>query len=154
MVDVEVLDVTERIVVGVDGSSGARAALQWAADEARRRQARLDVVLAYRRPVDEYPPLYPAPSDPELRAAARERLQKIVNSEGLEDGESDLCQLAIPGAPARALLDTAEGADLLVVGARGLGAFTGMLLGSVSQRCAAAAPCPVVVVRSAEDDDD
>jgi nucleotide-binding universal stress UspA family protein len=47
------------------------------------------------------------------------------------------------------LLRAAEGADLLVVGSRGHGAFAGMLLGSVSQHCVHHASCPVVVVRHA-----
>jgi nucleotide-binding universal stress UspA family protein len=53
--------------------------------------------------------------------------------------------------PARALLEAAIGADLLVVGSRGRGGMKGLLLGSVSQQCIHHAPCPVVVVRPAED---
>ena len=53
---------------------------------------------------------------------------------------------AVQGRPARTLLDAAAGADLLVVGARGRGGFTGLRLGSVSQQCLHHAPCPVVVV--------
>ena len=51
------------------------------------------------------------------------------------------------GHPAGVLLAQVEGADMLVVGSRGHGGFTGMLLGSVSQHVVAHAPCPVVVVR-------
>jgi nucleotide-binding universal stress UspA family protein len=51
------------------------------------------------------------------------------------------------GTPATALIDAAEGADLLVVGSRGHGAFAGMLLGSVSLHVTTHAPCPVTVVR-------
>ncbi|MDT7593071.1 MAG: hypothetical protein QOH45_2602, partial [Pseudonocardiales bacterium] len=54
------------------------------------------------------------------------------------------------GHPAQVLLDASEGADLLVVGSRGHGGFTGMLLGSVSQYLVTHARCPVVVVRDAE----
>jgi nucleotide-binding universal stress UspA family protein len=56
------------------------------------------------------------------------------------------------GHPAFVLTDAARGAALLVVGSRGHGAFAGMLLGSVSEYCAAHAPCPVVVVRHPDDD--
>ncbi|MEV0561406.1 universal stress protein [Dactylosporangium sp. NPDC049742] len=54
----------------------------------------------------------------------------------------------VQGHPAKVLLDAANGAELLVVGSRGHGTFTGILLGSVSQHCVQHAPCPVVVVPS------
>jgi nucleotide-binding universal stress UspA family protein len=54
--------------------------------------------------------------------------------------------LAVAGSPAEVLVDIARDAELLVVGSRGRGAFTGLLLGSTSQRCAERSPCPVVVV--------
>jgi nucleotide-binding universal stress UspA family protein len=52
------------------------------------------------------------------------------------------------GNPARRILDQAKGASLIVVGSRGHGAFTGLMLGSVSTKCAAAAPCPVLIVHA------
>jgi nucleotide-binding universal stress UspA family protein len=143
---------TERIVVGVDGSDGSRAALRWAADEADWRNARLDVVLAFRRPIDEFPPLYTNPSERDLYEEARRRLDDLIVAELTDAGPGrSLCRLVFPGPAASTLLEAAKDADLLVVGARGLGAFTGMVIGSVSQRCAASAPCPVVVVRSADE---
>ena len=60
----------------------------------------------------------------------------------------------VEGSPARSLLDISKGADLLVLGSRGHGPFVGMLLGSVSEYCAAHATCPVVVVRHQGDDVD
>jgi nucleotide-binding universal stress UspA family protein len=58
------------------------------------------------------------------------------------------------GAAAGVLLDAARDADLLVVGSRGLGGFRGLLLGSVSSKMAAHAPCPVVIVRPAAPQDE
>jgi nucleotide-binding universal stress UspA family protein len=55
------------------------------------------------------------------------------------------------GNAAQVLLEAADGADLLVVGSRGHGGFTGALLGSVSQHCAHHAPCPLVIVRQARE---
>ncbi len=58
----------------------------------------------------------------------------------------DVERACIQGSPARALVKAAEGADLLVVGSRGHGGFTGLLLGSVGQQCSHHATCPVVIV--------
>ena len=71
----------------------------------------------------------------------------------LGDARSGVEVTAVPVqgvTAAAALLDAAEGADLLVVGSRGLGGFTGLLLGSVSQQCVQHAGCPVVIVRGSE----
>ena len=54
----------------------------------------------------------------------------------------------VEGAPSAVLVDESRDADLLVVGSRGLGGFSGLLLGSVSQQCAHHAACPVVIVRA------
>jgi len=58
-----------------------------------------------------------------------------------------LLTLVAEGDPAASLIEAAKGANLLVVGTRGRSPWSGLLLGSVSQRCAAAAPCPVVLVK-------
>jgi nucleotide-binding universal stress UspA family protein len=137
---------TARIVVGVDGSPGSLDALRWAGGEAARRHAVLDVVLAYSRPRDEFPPLYATPSEPELHAAARRRLDAIIEREAIGHVDVEVRPHAVAGRPATVLKRVAEGGDLLVVGARGLGELEGVVLGSVSQRCATGAPCPVVVV--------
>ncbi|MFD7985378.1 universal stress protein, partial [Kitasatospora indigofera] len=62
-----------------------------------------------------------------------------------------ITQMVLPGNAARALLDTASGAALLVVGSRGLGGFSGALLGSVSRHLTEHAPCPVVVLREGQE---
>jgi nucleotide-binding universal stress UspA family protein len=62
--------------------------------------------------------------------------------------------VAVEGPPARTLLDAARDADLVVVGSRGHGGFTGLLLGSVSLHVAQHAPCPTVICRHREEQED
>jgi nucleotide-binding universal stress UspA family protein len=140
------------MVVGVDGSSSSRAALRWAVEEARLRSCTLDVVLAWRDPVVAFGPTPQVPRE-DLEGAARATLLDLMAGEGLtESGDPPANAVPIEGAPAAALIEAAIGAELVVVGARGLGAFTGMLLGSVSQHCVTHASCSVVVVRESADE--
>ena len=137
-----------RIVVGVNGSEASRRALGWALEEAALRGASVEAVHAWRIPplaalsqvpVVDYSYLGREVLDRTVRdalAAADDRLRAVPLSAVLRDGpvQQALCQVA-------------EGADLLVVGTRGRGAFEGLVLGSVSQYVAGHAPCPVVVTR-------
>jgi nucleotide-binding universal stress UspA family protein len=77
-------------------------------------------------------------------------LTSALEEDGGKSPDHELRSVA--GSPSAALLDQARGADLLVVGARGLGSFRGLVLGSVSQQCASHATCPTVVVRHAAAD--
>ncbi len=134
-----------RIVVGLDSSAESARALKWALDEARLRGAELHLVHAYPTPeLVALPAVVTLPSDDELRAAAGEvideQLAKVGGSE-----EVTLRTTVRSGGAAAVLCEVAEGADLLVVGARGLGGFRGLLLGSVTHQVVAHAPCPVVV---------
>jgi nucleotide-binding universal stress UspA family protein len=140
----------ERIVVGVDGSPGADAALEWACDEAELHGAALDVVMAMAEvgpwrpgePVDAITAKDPLYQEPRLEAErVLGRALSRMRAAGL-----DVETTVVEDAPARALTRQAAGADLLVVGKRGRGGFVGLLLGSVSQHCVQHAPCPVVVV--------
>ena len=129
-----------RIVVGVDGSENSMKALEWAAVEADHTHAVLDIETAYE-------PGYVFIS----REEVTESMERIV-----EEAAARVAELA-PGvttkgglheaSPAKALIETSEGADLLVVGSRGLGGFMGLLLGSVSQQCLLHAHCSVTVIR-------
>ncbi len=140
-------DRRERVVVGIDGSANGERALAWALDEARARHATLDVVHAWHHPVTlawSYAEVVwdPAP----LEAAAREVLDDVLDRADLDGLVAPPRRLVVCAAAARALIDAATGADLVVLGARGLGAVRGALLGSVSQQVAVHAPCPVVVI--------
>lgn len=139
-----------RIVVGIDGSDQSKEALRWALDEARLRGASLDVVYAWTMPVYVgYGVAMGEVMDPvELRKAARERLDRTVEEVVADRSDVQIERKAVEGLAAAALVEEADGADLLVVGSRGHGGFTGLLLGSVSQQCAHHSPCPVVIVRA------
>lgn len=135
----------QTIVVGVDGSPGAVAALDWAVEEAKLRGAQLRAVHVYpatpnltgQTAADYYPP---------LEASAREALDAMLADVASLDG-LDHTREVVAGSAAEVLIGLSEGATLLVVGSRGLGGFAGLVLGSVSAQCAQHADCPVVVVR-------
>ncbi|MDP1804430.1 MAG: universal stress protein [Acidimicrobiales bacterium] len=135
---------TAVVVVGVDGSEQARRALTWAAEEAKLRGARLRVVHVWSYLAQTGEAFDPTYGDDD----ARRLLQEAVA--GLDDGV-DIELTAVCDLPARGLLDSSRDADLLVVGARGMGGFGGLLLGSVSQQVAQHAPCPVVIVPQPKD---
>jgi nucleotide-binding universal stress UspA family protein len=131
------------IVVGVDGSSGARAALRYALDEARLRGTGVRVVAAWHLPAAAYAGGY-GPGDAELEQEARDHLNAALDEADVTDVDTDT--VVREGNPASVLLEEAHDADLLVVGSRGLGGFRGLLLGSVSQQCDHHAPCPLMIV--------
>ena len=139
----------QRIVVGVDGSDGGRAALRWALEEAALRKATVDAVLAWHLTFLAGSPAVAVAFDPAEEAAdAHRRLEQLVSEAvGSDHAGVEVSSIVAEGTAARVLLDVAKGADLLVLGSRGHGGFTGLLLGSVSQQCVHHAPCPVVVVR-------
>lgn len=140
---------SERIVVGVDDSVGGRAALAWAMREADLRHATVAVVHSWMMPWAEgYNPAW-AVDRAAFGADERAALTAVIDAERAATGSTAETTLAVvQGTSAsQALMEAAEGADLLVVGSRGHGGFVGLALGSVSTACVHHAPCPVVVVR-------
>jgi nucleotide-binding universal stress UspA family protein len=139
------------VVVGHDGSGCAQEALTWAAGLAERAQWPLHVVRAWRmttapQPKTWEPGYVPPITDYEL-AVLDDLRADIAAVLGPERAKAAHCHVV--HAPAvRALIEAAQGADLLVVGARGRGGFAGLLLGSTSDQVTHHAPCPVTVVRS------
>lgn len=140
-------DPAERIlvVVGVDGSDESAAALEWGLSEARLRGGEVLAVAAW-----EFPAMIAGgmggTTDPTLYARAAEGALDSVIRHVAPDGVP-IRKRVICGNPARVLLEAAEDADLLVVGSRGHGGFTGLLLGSVSAQAVHHSPCTTVVVR-------
>ncbi len=138
------------VVVGVDGSPTARAALEVAAREARRRGARLQVVGAY-QPPDTWSDVQAVTAIPadELRESVRSAISadvgEVLGDEGAPDRQAvDLD--VVEGSPAEVLIRRAAEADLLVVGSRGQATLPGLVLGSVALRVVVGASCPVMLV--------
>ena len=159
MTETEQTEKRGAVIVGVDGSAGARAALRWAAIEARLRETRLRVIHAWEFTYPEVAgygwggsvEVLPHGGVDGLRQAAEALLEDAaayVASQGLD---VDIECEAVEGRAAEVLVDTAGESDLLVVGSRGHGGFVGLLLGSVSQQCAHHARCPVVVVHAPDE---
>ena len=142
-----------RIVVGVDGSPGSRAALEWAVDEARRRGDRVEAVMTWQDPPTyvEVPVTW-AVDRTEIEEATNRALREAIASLGDHGVDQGVHGVVSHGRAAPTLLHRAEGADLLVVGTRGHGGFAGVLLGSVSLHVVSHAPCPVVVVPRPDED--
>ena len=145
------METEHRIVVGIEGSGGAKSALRWALREAEFRNAGIEVVTAYsatRVPIA--PDVNYVPFDlGDIRDEVT-RLQADVVAEVLaevDESDVEIRYTVVEGRPADSLISAATGADMLVVGSRGGGGFRGLLLGSVSQQIAHHATCPVVIVR-------
>jgi nucleotide-binding universal stress UspA family protein len=133
----------ERIVVGVDGSPASLNALRFAHRQADLTGAELHAVTTW-----AYPLSFDEPVDPTDWQANAETILDIALGEALPTSAvAGVLRHVTEGHPAGALLGSVGAADMLVVGSRGHGGFTGMLLGSVSQHVVAHSPCPVVVVR-------
>ncbi len=136
------------VVVGVDGSESALDAVRWAADEARRRETRLRIVHAYQVPTG-YPQGF---VDVTMLhdALATQGKEWLVRAQAVaEEAEPGLTvetvDVQAPTVPA--LEREARDAAVLVLGSRGLGGFTGLVIGSTAVTLVTRATCPVVVVR-------
>jgi nucleotide-binding universal stress UspA family protein len=142
--------VSGTVVVGVDGSAGSIAALEFALRDAARRRARLRVVAAVHPPEFWATAYGPVPVPPpkalldELAAAARGWVRETAQRLDLA---VPVDVVTCPGPPVPALLEQSADADLLVIGHRGRGALMSALLGSVRLGCTRHARCPVTVVR-------
>ncbi len=137
----DIAEVSEgRIVVGVDGSVPSKAALAWAVDEAARTNRMVEAVTVYY--------WFPMPiTDIDFKALATQIAADAIREVTGSARPIKIIRRVVEGNAARALLDAAAEADLLVVGCRGRHGFTEALLGSVAQHCIHHAACPVVVIR-------
>jgi nucleotide-binding universal stress UspA family protein len=151
------------VVVGVDGSAGAKEALRWALAEARLRRSPVRAVHAWMfgyigGNVEGYPYWDGSLGSytsigvdlSDLHRAAEDLLERALADVAEESGDIEIERRVVQGAAAEVLVGAASSGDLLVVGSRGHGGFAGLLLGSVSQQCVHHATCPVVIVHPAK----
>jgi nucleotide-binding universal stress UspA family protein len=145
-----------RIVVGVDDSEQAAAALRWALAEGVLRGSTVEVVHAWSPPVSALPfgaTLVVPVDEGAIDAAARTQVEDMVDTALTELGETkeslpDVQITVLPGPPALTLVEVTEDADLLVVGSHGRTGLSRLFVGSVAMACVQHAHCPVVVIRT------
>lgn len=136
------------VIAGTDGSEESLRAVEWAAREAVLRRDALRIVSVPMLP----PRMSPGPTGPETVAGVLEQdaaraLARATQRAAQAEPDLAVTTEVLAGSPAEALLKVAADASLLVVGSRGVGGFTALVLGSVSRYLATRAPCPVVVAR-------
>ncbi len=135
-----------RLVVGVDGSAHASAALHWAIRHAEALAGQVTAVFAWQMPLLSMPGAF---DREELERRAKQFLLEVIGR--VEPAPKvPLASYVAEGDPTEVLIKASEQADLLILGTRGRSPVKGLLLGSVSQGCAAAAPCPVVIVKQTD----
>jgi nucleotide-binding universal stress UspA family protein len=145
------------VVVGIDATGSADAAVDWASAEASTRGCPLRIVHAFVPPMpaaDPYGVMLPIDDLRIAHTAAKLTLREAVARARWVASDIDVSIRLRQEAPGRALLDEAAGARLLVLGNRGLCGLRGLLARSVSIQVAAHACCPVVVIRPSQGEDD
>jgi nucleotide-binding universal stress UspA family protein len=139
------------ILVGVDGSAEAQAALHYAADLAAGLSSPLTVTTVWRSSAADAWAMTYGGVDAEVVEAAGETAAKVnaaaVDEARLRHPTLDVRPQVVVGIPGRAIADLGRANALIVVGSRGRGGFGGLLLGSVSHAVIRQAVCPVIVVR-------
>ena len=138
------------IVVGIDDSANAQHVLDWATREAGIQHADLTVATVVPTIVSQWTgqSLHYAGGEEVVEKARQAAQEKVAKSTSDSAGAqpSSITVKAFEGSPAQALIDASHDADLVVVGARGIGGFASLMLGSVSTQVAHHAACPIVIV--------
>lgn len=141
---------TLKVVVGVDGSASSRAAVRWAIGYAKLIGAVVEAVGVVELPMNygwSAPVVDTSLDEDTAQRNFRQELDAVLPAALGEGQPVEVRELLVRGNPAEALIEASRDAQVLVVGSRGHGTFARAMLGSVSQRCAQHAPCPVVIVR-------
>jgi len=138
------------IVVGVDGSGHSRKALERAAAEAACHGVPLTVLVVHQAVRDVYGRASHYQDDADLtekaKEAAKAETEEVVA--GLDAKPASVTIVGAHGLPADELIKASQGADMVVVGRRGMGGFARLLMGSVSSQVAQHAQCPVLLIPS------
>jgi nucleotide-binding universal stress UspA family protein len=147
-----------RIVVGIDDSEQAAAALRWALAEGVIRQASVEVVHSWSPPLSALPfgaTLVIPVDEAAIDSAARASVDDLVDTALAEMDEQppEVQRTVLPGGPSVTLVEVSEDADMLVVGSHGRSGLSRLMLGSVAMACVNHASCPVVVVRTPRRED-
>jgi nucleotide-binding universal stress UspA family protein len=141
------------IIVGVDGSGHSQRALEWAMKEAAARQTPLTVMTVHELIRGYFGGRVEYPGDPVLAEKAHQVVQAEVDSMASDLGDSAPASVSVrlaSGSVVEELVNAAKDADMLVVGSRGAGGFSRLMMGSVSSLVTQHATCPVVVIPSAD----
>ncbi len=139
-------EVSQPIVVGVDGSDASIEALRWADEQARMTGCPLHVITTWEFP-RSYGYAVAMPEEESIEDDARRTLRDCIDKVVDPGRRGSLIANVVEGHPGPVLCEASTAASLVVVGSRGHGAFAGMLLGSVSEFLATHSECPVVIVR-------
>ncbi len=142
----------ETYTVGYDGSPQARRAVMWAAAEAERSGAAVEVVGCYTLPTTITSPWMPIVpyDDAAIRAATTDHVDAVIDQARQHYPTVEFTPRVIAGSPRTQLVEAAADSTLLVVGSTGAGAVESWLLGSVAHAAARTSPCPVVIVPNTE----
>ena len=137
------------IVVGLDGSGHSQRALEWAMKEAAIRHAPLTVLTVHEAMKGYYSTVTVFPDDPaqteEVRTAVQAETDKVLA--GLDGPHPDSVTVkAVHGFPVEELINASQDADMIVLGSRGAGGFTRLMMGSVSSQVTQHARGPVLIV--------
>ncbi|ACY99069.1 MULTISPECIES: universal stress protein [Thermomonospora] len=138
---------SDPVVVGTDGSEAADRAVEWAADEAARRHRRLHIVHAAQPWVPVAPMMAPTEVTVALEEAGKEILEEARELACDRHPELKVTTQLVLRSPGYALSEQARSAFEIVIGHRGVGGFSRLLLGSTGLRVAGHVPGPVVIVR-------
>ena len=138
------------IVVGIDGSPNSERALDWAMQHAAALHAPLTAIAVHEVPKSYWgniPVIGPGDAAvlDQLRQAAEQMAHEAEGRLG-DAKPASVTVRAVSGFPVKELVDASQDADMLVVGARGGGGFSRLLLGSVSSQVIQHAECAVVTV--------